>query len=396
MAQALRLAYGPTPETLIERQCRGLARVTQLLAAGADALARIYAVLLGFPEIAPDGMAKLAAALSLRKDNPDWEDEPRVPAGNPDGGQWTGGSDSDGTDQDGSPTGQSPTLGATVRAGFTSDLIGGADSLLGDISATAISGLETIGADLSGPAAILGFVFIPTNSSQTATGTLPQQPDIDYHLYQDTGHLLLYRNGEVLFDGMPGADGLFHGTDGSVFGREVNGSIVLDPAAVPGNASQQGAAEESDAGAHSEAATDTTSDQPKLCPDPTADRPGYKSERALQYQEQITGLPRGLAVQLNGVVFDGCREDDGTMLEAKGPGYQWAMRGPDQWMTNYTGLGDIMSQAAAQSKAAETTSRQVEWHFAEQPVADYFRDQFAAEKWNNITVFYTPYAGGKQ
>jgi hypothetical protein len=56
---------------------------------GEDALARIYAVLIGFPEIAPDGMAKLAAVASLRKYNPDWEDEPRIPTGNPDGGQWT-------------------------------------------------------------------------------------------------------------------------------------------------------------------------------------------------------------------------------------------------------------------------------------------------------------------
>ncbi len=37
-------------------------------------------------------MAKLAAIASLRKYNPD---EPRVPAGNPDGGQWTGDSDDD-------------------------------------------------------------------------------------------------------------------------------------------------------------------------------------------------------------------------------------------------------------------------------------------------------------
>jgi hypothetical protein len=84
------------PDAVMERRCRGVVRVTQLLGAGADALARIYAVLLGFAEIAPDGMAKLAAVASLCKYNPAWEDEPRVPAGNPDGGQWTG----DGGDAD--------------------------------------------------------------------------------------------------------------------------------------------------------------------------------------------------------------------------------------------------------------------------------------------------------
>jgi hypothetical protein len=97
--QALGLAYGQMPDPVIERRCRGLARVTQLLGTGSDALARIHAVLLGFPEIAPDGMAKLATVASLRKSNPGWEDEPRVPAGNPDGGQWTtDGDDGDRTD----------------------------------------------------------------------------------------------------------------------------------------------------------------------------------------------------------------------------------------------------------------------------------------------------------
>lgn len=60
---------------------------------GDDALASIHAVLIGFPEIAPDGMAKLAVVASLRKYNPHW---PRVPAGDPDGVQWTG--DGDGSE----------------------------------------------------------------------------------------------------------------------------------------------------------------------------------------------------------------------------------------------------------------------------------------------------------
>jgi hypothetical protein len=89
MAQLLRLAYGPVPDRVMGRWCLGLARVTQLLAEGEAARACIHAVLLGFPEIAHEGMAKLAHAANLRKYGDAWEDEPRVPAGNPDGGQWT-------------------------------------------------------------------------------------------------------------------------------------------------------------------------------------------------------------------------------------------------------------------------------------------------------------------
>ncbi len=89
MVQLLRLACGPVPDRVIERWCHGLARVVELLASGESARACIHAVLLGFPEIPPDGMAKLSRAENLRKYGDAWEDEPRVPAGNPDGGEWT-------------------------------------------------------------------------------------------------------------------------------------------------------------------------------------------------------------------------------------------------------------------------------------------------------------------
>ncbi len=94
IAEALRLAYGPVPDLATERWCRGLGKVGELLARGQTAHARIYAVLLGFPEIAPEGMAKLAAAAALQKYNPDWEAESRVPPKNPGAGEWaTDGSD---------------------------------------------------------------------------------------------------------------------------------------------------------------------------------------------------------------------------------------------------------------------------------------------------------------
>lgn len=89
VAQALWLAYGPVSDPVVERWCRGLAKVADLLAAGQDAYARIYAVLLGFPEIAPEGMAKLAQAAGLAKYGTAWETEARVPAHNPGGGEWT-------------------------------------------------------------------------------------------------------------------------------------------------------------------------------------------------------------------------------------------------------------------------------------------------------------------
>jgi hypothetical protein len=91
VAEALRLAHGPISDRAIERWSRSLAKVAELLTRGEHARARIYAVMLGFPEIAPDGMVKLARASALRKYNPDWEAESRVPSRSPGGGQWTSG-----------------------------------------------------------------------------------------------------------------------------------------------------------------------------------------------------------------------------------------------------------------------------------------------------------------
>jgi len=50
------------------------------------ARATVLALLMRLPEIPSTGMAKLAHATHLRKYSPD---QSRVPAGNPDGGQWT-------------------------------------------------------------------------------------------------------------------------------------------------------------------------------------------------------------------------------------------------------------------------------------------------------------------
>ena len=67
--------------------------------------------------------------------------------------------------------------------------------------------------------------------------------------------------------------------------------------------------------------------------------PHGASERALLYQEQISALnnprrplSRGEAVSLMNpltgerVAFDDCRQSDGTMIEAKGPGFADQMK----------------------------------------------------------------------
>jgi hypothetical protein len=111
------------------------------------------------------------------------------------------------------------------------------------------------------------------------------------------------------------------------------------------------------------------------------------STRAKLYQQQIAGLPPGQAVTLNGVVFDGCRTSDGVMLEAKGPGFGWALQGDGTFFTNYEGEEELISQMLRQSAAAK--GRIVEWHFAEERVASYFKVAAETLRLANIVVKHT-------
>jgi hypothetical protein len=109
--------------------------------------------------------------------------------------------------------------------------------------------------------------------------------------------------------------------------------------------------------------------------------------RAIAYQWQITGLPPGLAIWVNGQNYDGCRETDGTLLEAKGPGYQKIMEDPHKGFIWNGIVNDFLDQGENQDRAAG--GRALEWHFAEKPVADKVREIFKA-KGINARVIFTP------
>jgi hypothetical protein len=85
----LRLAYGPQPNEIIQRLHRGLQRTAGWIEAGDLGRAAIEAVMLRLPDLTLDAMAKLARIADLEKGGTAWETEPRIPAGQTDGGYWT-------------------------------------------------------------------------------------------------------------------------------------------------------------------------------------------------------------------------------------------------------------------------------------------------------------------
>lgn len=114
IARKLGLAYRDMSEAEFDRCLVGLDRIAKAFEHDEAALAMIIAVQLRLPEIDAIGMAKLAAATDLHKYSPD---QPRVPAGNPDGGQWASG-------QEDSQAGTNPTVNPSKTETLTARQVG--------------------------------------------------------------------------------------------------------------------------------------------------------------------------------------------------------------------------------------------------------------------------------
>ncbi len=89
LQRILSAAYGPRPADVVLRLHRGLRLAASAIEACDLCLAGIETVLLRLPDLTPSALAKLAEVAELEKWGTAWQDQPRVPAGQSDGGQWT-------------------------------------------------------------------------------------------------------------------------------------------------------------------------------------------------------------------------------------------------------------------------------------------------------------------
>ena len=253
-----------------------------------------------------------------------------------------------------------------------------------ELSGKVLGALRMMLGRLNEAKAFVDIVLAPANKDLRGNGTIPGAPGVTYRYDQGTGELTLSRQNDDgtttdIYSSRPDSDDLFRDKEGTVIGRRVGDGVMLDATKIPGHKSQ----------------SDDES-QPKVCPDAGPDEPGWQSHspRSLAYQAQISGLEPGLAINFKGVSFDGCRTEEGPMsgnlLEAKGEGFVWGMVDPNHWRRFYKGVDDAMEQAARQNNAVQGTTRIIEWHFAEEQVANYFRRRFKDAGYDRIVVFSTP------
>jgi hypothetical protein len=253
-----------------------------------------------------------------------------------------------------------------------------------------LRGLAAFAGEVAGPLLTLGAIIIPTPAGRVSEGDVPGQPGLHYSFDEPAGVLRLYRDAEkgreTIADAQMRPDGVFVDRDTGVYiARFVSGKVVIDPASLPWAAWDVGAQRDAD--------------QPKLCPDPGEDRGHGSSERADAYQAQISRLNNpqrplmpGEAVSLynsqtgDRVVFDDCRESDGTMIEAKGPGFAHQLK---YAYGDFSLVPGWVTQARSQVDAAG--SRDIAWFFAEPEAAERAKKAFGNDdQLRKIEVFYVP------
>jgi RHS repeat-associated protein len=84
------------------------------------------------------------------------------------------------------------------------------------------------------------------------------------------------------------------------------------------------------------------------------------SQRAIEYQEYVTGVKAGKALEVNGVRFDGMKNN--TLLEAKNGYDKWVRSKTGEFYNSFKGKQGLVDQARRQIEAAKGAN--IEWHFA--------------------------------
>ncbi len=366
-------------------------------------------------------LRRLAIATALLKAGFD-PNQPRD-----DHGRWTdgGGASGDGGDASSATGSNATAAGYMARPGVEADAPtapeASPDAAIPSAARWSIwtrlwGGLAAIADAAAAPVALAGALcLIPLNRGLVSEGTLPDHPDISYRFALDEStSLLLYRTDEngdrqIIFNGYRDADGYYRDDQGNIIGRYTAGALVIDPATASAVANREFNIGQPDAlaqpGTNPSAAAQSDArleprNQPIACPDPSKENTKGRSPEALAYELQVTGKKEpGIDYKINGVSFDGCRQSDGVMIEAKGEGYEKHL-GPDGEWDGYfakseTGWPEMKKQIDSQAKQARDAGRQVEWYVAEPRVANYIGHYMSQQGYSHMKVIYEPLKRGR-
>jgi hypothetical protein len=339
------------------RQCQ---RIADALDKGDVALAQIHGLHIPISDLDERQLRRISlVGLAKGGFNPD---EPRVPKGDPHGGEWTNGGGSgiapdssiatldavtadDGTlAADGGPGGtdagnlppmeysiapggsdanpdRTPVTAETPSNGtqastpespvnrppamplgtIAAEADAAATSLLGQLPRETITALTELAARITAATIVFRVLFIPSNGSVVVEGNVANAPDLSYRYDRDTGIVQVWQD-----DGW-GARillGTGHiGADGQFYdesGRAIGHALSNAAVIDPDTLPGYRSQSRRETGVVARPLAFADTAEPKLCPDPTPENIAGRSERTIAYQSQITGLPPGLEVVFNG------------------------------------------------------------------------------------------------
>jgi hypothetical protein len=327
-------------------------------------------------------------------------EQPRVPAGHPDGGQWTSGDWADSEEAgDNVAAGEKPeekeTQGSTLLSRVPLPAAAPATSFLSSLDAAQTLKLGLFAARMltiaGGAAAVFGLLFVPSPDNVHVEDDVEGIPGLRYYWNRDEPTLYLK------YDRPGGAQRTvalrINDKDevldekGRVVGKVIGGNkISIDTLAVLPDLVKQ--------------------DEPRLCPVPKPDRPGsdrgkeYEDNPARQYEDFVKRIinpppqgptPSGYSYYLprpkgDPVSFDDCDWKTGR-IEIKGETYTHLLS------TSFGGdvEDDMLAQSARQLDASG--GRPIVWVFAEKEAAQRARALFDAKDdgREKITVVHIPW-----
>ena len=243
---------------------------------------------------------------------------------------------------------------------------------------------------------VAGYFMLTSPAGAVVDGTFLDHPNLTYHWDKPAGTILFTLSVE---GGDPirrlaqlHPDGFYYTPDGAQAAKVISGVLAVDVEALGLSpmAAKPKAESAARVAAPSAAISETTDDnQPKLCPDPSPDTPHDASPGAKEYQASVTGLPEGLASYLNGVYFDGCRESNGVMLEAKG-NYAHLLDKEGNWFSwvDKKEIAKLQRQIQRGSDAAG--ARGVEYHAKQERMALLLGKIVKKLELQNVTVIWNP------
>jgi hypothetical protein len=362
------------------RMRRGVDAVAGALESGDLARAQSSALLLQLPDPPESAgsqpgvlerqrlVCDLAACGLLKADDAWDEKHPRTGAP-PNPGWFAPKSGEPGADDP--KTGPGSAAGAPSRGGEAPAFVppapaAGVGSLLaGDLSATALDGLATLAGRLSVATILFGAIFVPSDNRIVDEGPVPGRRDMTYRWARDettvTFKVLIDGQWRTLTAGRLGPDGVFYDQDGRAVARMVNGPHRRQTLVTTVDVLDRALANLRRRDGKPAAAPAVDDHQPKLCPDPTPEPKTTDSANSIAYQEYVSKLPYGWAIDVGRVIYDGCEPPTGFLLEAKADiDFMSDENDKANWWVKPESNPAI--QMESQAKAAAAAGRMVVWH----------------------------------